>query len=97
MRPPARRDHPAIALTHGHRRPRVGAGRLVSRDRCQVYAHPTSTVPHDEICRSKAIWHRQLTLRVIDAPGHTFDHAIFYLPEEPRSSPAIRSLAKERP
>jgi glyoxylase-like metal-dependent hydrolase (beta-lactamase superfamily II) len=73
----------AIALTHGHPDHAPAAAVLARRTKAIVYAHPHSEVPHDENLPLDADWRiGELTLRVIDAPGHTFEHVIFYEPQE---------------
>lgn len=73
----------AIALTHGHPDHSAGAPRLASLIGAPVYAHPKSTVAHDrELPIEDALPIGTLGMHTIDAPGHTFDHAIFYLAQE---------------
>lgn len=73
----------AIALTHGHPDHSAAAAALAARTGAPVYAHPKSAVEPALDLPLESAWSvGQLSLRVIDAPGHTFDHAIFYLPEE---------------
>lgn len=73
----------AIALTHGHPDHAPAAAVLASRTSALVYAHPHSEVARDRDLPLDADWQiGSLTLRVIDAPGHTFEHVIFYEPEE---------------
>ena len=73
----------SIALTHGHPDHAESAPRLAAATGAAVYAHPGSKaskardLPLEDDLRLGAI-----ALRVIDAPGHTFDHVVFYLPEE---------------
>lgn len=72
----------AIAVTHGHPDHAPGAKLLANATGAPVYAHPASAVPHDrdfELERDLRVGDR--ALRVIDAPGHTFDHVVFYLSE----------------
>ncbi len=73
----------AIALTHGHPDHSAGAARLAAKTGAAVYAHPKSKVPHDADLPIEGDFRiGTIALRTIDAPGHTFDHAIFYLPQE---------------
>ncbi len=72
----------AIALTHGHPDHAPAAALLARRTNAVVYAHPHSEVPHERDLPLDADWRAGgLTLRVIDAPGHTFEHVIFYEPQ----------------
>ncbi len=72
-----------VLLTHGHPDHAMGAPSLVAATGARLYAHPNCKVPHDEDLPLEGdLRTGSVTLRVIDAPGHTFDHAIFYLPEE---------------
>lgn len=72
-----------VLLTHGHPDHAMGAPSLVAATGARLYAHPNCKVPHDEdLPLEEDLRTGNVTLRVIDAPGHTFDHAIFYLPEE---------------
>jgi glyoxylase-like metal-dependent hydrolase (beta-lactamase superfamily II) len=73
----------AIAVTHGHPDHAPGAAPLAARTGAIVYAHPHSDVPHDRAFELEAdLRIADLTLRVIDAPGHTFEHVAFYEPAE---------------
>lgn len=73
----------AIALTHGHPDHAAAAGRLVGATGALLYAHPQSKIPHDaDLPLEGDLRLGEIALRVVDAPGHTFDHAIFYLPQE---------------
>jgi glyoxylase-like metal-dependent hydrolase (beta-lactamase superfamily II) len=72
----------AIAVTHGHPDHAPGATLLATATGAPVYAHPASAVVHDrtfELEGELRVGDR--VLRVIDAPGHTFDHVVFYLNE----------------
>jgi glyoxylase-like metal-dependent hydrolase (beta-lactamase superfamily II) len=73
----------AIAVTHWHPDHAPAAAPLAGMTGAPIYAHPASTIPHDrdlELERDLRIG--QTVLRAIDAPGHTFDHVIFYLARE---------------
>lgn len=73
----------AILLTHGHPDHASGAPKLAAATGATLYAHPACKVPHDADLRLEADFHAgSIALRVMDAPGHTFDHAVFYLPPE---------------
>jgi glyoxylase-like metal-dependent hydrolase (beta-lactamase superfamily II) len=72
-----------IALTHGHPDHAAGAQRLVELTGATLYAHPASRVTHTaDLPLEGELRAGTIALRTIDAPGHTFDHAIFYLPDE---------------
>ena len=71
----------AIAITHGHPDHAPAAAMLASACDAPVYAHPASAVPHDcDLELDGDLRIGTVTLRTIDAPGHTFDHVVFYLP-----------------
>ncbi|MEO9169561.1 MAG: MBL fold metallo-hydrolase [Candidatus Baltobacteraceae bacterium] len=73
----------AIALTHGHPDHAPAAALLAQETGAPVYAHPNSDVPHDLDFALESDWCiGEAALRVIDAPGHTFDHVVFYEPRE---------------
>jgi len=73
----------AIALTHGHPDHAPAAPMLAARTGAPVYAHPDSAAPHDrDLALEGELRVGDAALRVIDAPGHTFDHVVFYLPAE---------------
>jgi glyoxylase-like metal-dependent hydrolase (beta-lactamase superfamily II) len=73
----------AIVLTHGHPDHAPAAAPLATAVDAPVYAHPNSEVersgdlPLDDVFRAGRV-----ALRVIDAPGHTFEHVVFYEPHE---------------
>jgi glyoxylase-like metal-dependent hydrolase (beta-lactamase superfamily II) len=72
----------AIAITHGHPDHAPAAALLSSACGAAVYAHPASAVPHDrDLVLEGNLRVGGTSLRVIDAPGHTFDHVVFYLPD----------------
>ncbi|MBV9718762.1 MAG: MBL fold metallo-hydrolase [Candidatus Eremiobacteraeota bacterium] len=72
-----------IVLTHGHPDHAAGAQRLVALTGATLHAHPASRVPHDlDLPLEEKLRAGEIELHTIDAPGHTFDHAIFYLPHE---------------
>jgi len=73
----------AIALTHGHPDHAPAATMLAAVCDAPVYAHPASQVPHDRNFELEGTFRAgSVTLHVVDAPGHTFDHVVFYLPDE---------------
>ncbi|MBV9028591.1 MAG: MBL fold metallo-hydrolase [Candidatus Eremiobacteraeota bacterium] len=73
----------AIALTHGHPDHASGAAMLAAQAGAPVYAHPACHAPHEyELALDEDFTVGDVTLRVMDAPGHTFDHVIFYYPAE---------------
>jgi glyoxylase-like metal-dependent hydrolase (beta-lactamase superfamily II) len=73
----------AIAITHGHPDHAPAARLLGEATHAPVYAHPASSVAHDRDLELDAdLQIADRTFRVVDAPGHTFDHVVFYLPDE---------------
>lgn len=73
----------AIAVTHGHPDHAPAAAPLAAATRAPVYAHPNGRVARDaDLPLEGELRLGDTALRVIDAPGHTFDHAAFYLPRD---------------
>ena len=73
----------AIALTHGHADHAPAARLLAAATGAPVYAHPRSNVERDaDLPLEGALRIGNVALQTIDAPGHTFDHVVFYLPQE---------------
>lgn len=73
----------AIAITHGHPDHSAAAAQLAKLTEAPLYAHPSSRIPHSvDLSLEGELRVGKAALRVIDAPGHTFDHVIFYLPDE---------------
>jgi glyoxylase-like metal-dependent hydrolase (beta-lactamase superfamily II) len=73
----------AIGITHGHPDHAPAARTLAAKTGATVYAHPRSNVPHDcDLPLEQELRIAELSLRVVDAPGHTFDHVVFYEPQE---------------
>lgn len=73
----------AIALTHGHPDHAPAARPLASATGAPIYAHPASGIDRDnDLVLEGEFRIGDIALRVIDAPGHTFDHVVFYLPAE---------------
>ena len=72
-----------IALTHGHGDHAAAVATLAARTGAPVYAHPQCAVAHDADLPLESDWNvGALMLRVMDAPGHTFDHVILYEPRD---------------
>jgi glyoxylase-like metal-dependent hydrolase (beta-lactamase superfamily II) len=72
-----------IAITHGHPDHAPAAAPLKQRTGATVWAHPNSAVPHDRPFELEGdLRAGDLAVRVIDAPGHTFEHVVFYEPSE---------------
>ena len=72
-----------IAVTHGHPDHAPAAAPLKERTGAIVWVHPNSDVPHDRTFTLDDELHvGDLALRVIDAPGHTFEHVALYEPSE---------------
>lgn len=70
----------AIALTHGHPDHASGAPRLASMTGAPLYAHSKSRIVHDaDLPLEGDLRTGTIALRTIDAPGHSDDHAVFYL------------------
>ena len=74
----------AIALTHGHPDHASAASALAARDRRAASTRiPTAGCAHDaDLPLEGELRVGNVALRTIDAPGHTFDHVVFYLPQE---------------
>ncbi len=71
----------AIAVTHGHPDHAPAATPLAARTGAPVYAHPNATLERAGDLPLEGTLHAgAVALRVIDAPGHTFDHVVFYDP-----------------
>lgn len=69
----------AIAVTHGHPDHAPGAADLRARTGAPVYVHPDSDVPHDRtFALEEDLRLGTSAFRVIDAPGHTFEHVVLY-------------------
>ncbi len=73
----------AIALTHGHPDHADGAPQLAAATGARLYAHPACGVPrtHDLPLEGE-LRIGATALFTMDAPGHTFDHVVFYLHQE---------------
>jgi glyoxylase-like metal-dependent hydrolase (beta-lactamase superfamily II) len=73
----------AIALTHGHPDHAPAARPLSTLTGAPVYAHPRSSIGRDaDFALEGELRVGEAALRVMDAPGHTFDHVVLYLPQE---------------
>ena len=72
----------AIALTHGHPDHAPAALPLAERTGAAIYAHPASEAAYDRRLLDGDLRVGTIALRVLDAPGHTFEHVAFYEPEE---------------
>ena len=73
----------SILLTHGHPDHWPAAVPLARATGSKIYAHDKNRAPHDFTLGDGdhvRVGHCDLT--VIDAPGHTFDHLVFYEPHE---------------
>lgn len=73
----------AIALTHGHPDHAPAARILADRTGAAIAAHPKSAVPHTvNLSDGDAIEIGDARIEVMESPGHTFDHLVFYDPRE---------------
>ena len=73
----------AIALTHGHPDHAPAAASLAQLTGATIYAHPNSEVQrHGDLPLESDFRVADLALRIMNAPGHTFDHVAFYDAEE---------------
>jgi glyoxylase-like metal-dependent hydrolase (beta-lactamase superfamily II) len=72
-----------IALTHGHPDHAAGAPLLAAATGAALYAHAAGKIARDaDLPLEGALRAGEIAVRTMDAPGHTFDHAIFYLERE---------------
>jgi glyoxylase-like metal-dependent hydrolase (beta-lactamase superfamily II) len=72
-----------ICVTHGHPDHAPGAQLLQRATGAPIAAHAIAEFPHDRDVRDGDRLHAgNVTLLAIDAPGHTFDHLVFYEAQE---------------
>jgi len=72
-----------ILLTHGHPDHAPGAALLRERTGAPISAHANNATSHQRDLRDReTIVLGDTSVRVVDAPGHTFDHLVFYEPRE---------------
>ena len=68
-----------IAVTHGHPDHAPAAAPLAKRTGAKIAAHANSRTPHDRTLRDlETLRVGDYSLLAVDAPGHTFDHLVFY-------------------
>jgi glyoxylase-like metal-dependent hydrolase (beta-lactamase superfamily II) len=68
-----------IALTHTHPDHAPGALLLKERTGAPIAAHAQTGFPHDSGLQDGDILRKgKAAIQVIEAPGHTFDHLVFY-------------------
>src|SRR5579862_1739645 len=73
----------AIAITHGHPDHAPATQPLSRATGAPIHAHPNCSVPHDRDLPLEGVLQiGNVALQVMDAPGHTFDHVVFYLRQE---------------
>lgn len=72
-----------ICLTHTHPDHAPAAPVLAQRTRAAIAAHAKTEFPHTrDLHDGERIEIGDTTLIAVDAPGHTFDHLVFYEPRE---------------
>ncbi|MFN2528112.1 MAG: MBL fold metallo-hydrolase [Candidatus Baltobacteraceae bacterium] len=72
-----------ILITHGHPDHAPAAGLLRERTGATIAAHVRSEIPHQRSLRDKEVLRvGNVSLAIVDAPGHTFDHLVFYEKQE---------------
>lgn len=72
-----------ILLTHTHPDHAPAAPMLKERTGAPIAAHRDTEFPHDRGLRDgEAIEIGDMRVKALDAPGHTFDHLVFYEPRE---------------
>jgi len=73
----------AILVTHGHPDHFPAAEPLGVRTGAPVYAHANARFAHDhDLLGERDLALGDATLRIFDAPGHTFDHLVYVLVDE---------------
>lgn len=69
----------AIAITHGHPDHAPAALPLAFATGATVYAHPQCALPHARDLRfDRPLRVGDRAFKIVDAPGHTFDHVVLY-------------------
>ena len=69
----------ALLVTHGHPDHAPNSARLKELSGAPVYGHRAARFPVDEYLDDRqALSFGSLSIAAIDAPGHTFDHLVFY-------------------
>ncbi|MGZ3498468.1 MAG: MBL fold metallo-hydrolase [Vulcanimicrobiaceae bacterium] len=69
----------SIGVTHGHPDHAPGALLLKEATGATISAHPAAQFAHDRDLRDgDRLTAGETTLLAVDAPGHTFDHLVFY-------------------
>lgn len=72
-----------IALTHTHPDHAPAAPMLAQRTGAPVAAHAKTEFPHTRDLHDGDVLHLgDAQIAVMEAPGHTFDHLVFYHPDE---------------
>ncbi|MDP9024486.1 MAG: MBL fold metallo-hydrolase, partial [Candidatus Eremiobacteraeota bacterium] len=72
-----------ILLTHGHPDHAPAAALLRERTGATIAAHVRSEISHQRSLRDKQVLRvGNAELAIVDAPGHTFDHLVFYERQE---------------
>lgn len=68
-----------ILVTHGHPDHAPAAALLCERTGASVAVHVRSQVPHQRVLRdNETLRVGETDFKIVDAPGHTFDHLVFY-------------------
>ncbi len=68
-----------ILVTHGHPDHWPAARALAEASGARVYAHPAAEFAHDGVLRDgERVIVGDLDIIAVHAPGHTFDHLVFY-------------------
>lgn len=69
----------SICVTHGHPDHAPGAALLARQTGAPVAAHRNAAFPHDRtLGDGDVVCVGETSIDVLDAPGHTFDHLVFY-------------------
>jgi glyoxylase-like metal-dependent hydrolase (beta-lactamase superfamily II) len=73
----------SICVTHGHPDHAPGARLLHEATGAPVAAHANATFAHDrDVSDGESLHLGDAALIAMDAPGHSFDHLVFYEPRE---------------